>query len=377
MNTCETFAALLDAYVDGELTAEEMLRVREHLEHCEACRTYVDDALAIRAAFPDVEDTEVPEGFADRVLEAVRAKDQPIAPVKKKRNRRAMWARTALPLAACCAIVILLARGPLSGSGGGDTGNMAPRSMEQGGAAESAPAADTAAPSSAEDALTAEDAMEEPEEPQEDPAESEQKWDALTEGFSPSSALDPSDPLNAASAGPEDGAPAAYARETGGSDSANSDLPTSPSAVSQAPAEAEKPPAPAQTAGDTGTSGGAARDGGGEAPASDEELAEEEPVLDPPAISAQSAGEEGWVEYGNVVFASVVHLSKDEAGDALEGFEGRPYSNANAPESGVTGTGYALEPEDFQRILGELAVSLTPNRNPEATTELCCIVVTE
>ena len=60
MKYCETYAALLDLFVDGELSFEEMLEVQAHLDECPACRSYVDDAMAIRAAFPDVEDTEVP-----------------------------------------------------------------------------------------------------------------------------------------------------------------------------------------------------------------------------------------------------------------------------------------------------------------------------
>ena len=106
MKYCENYAALLDLYVDGELSPEDMDRVRAHLETCPGCRAYVDDALAIRAAFPDVEDTEVPAGFAESVMSAVQAaaQERPAAPQAKKRH----WGRVLLPLAACCAIVILL-----------------------------------------------------------------------------------------------------------------------------------------------------------------------------------------------------------------------------------------------------------------------------
>lgn len=106
MKYCEDCAALLDPYVDGELSPEDMDRVRAHLETCSGCRAYVDDALAIRAAFPDVEDTEVPTGFAESVMSAVQAaaQERPAAPQAKKRH----WGRVLLPLAACCAIVILL-----------------------------------------------------------------------------------------------------------------------------------------------------------------------------------------------------------------------------------------------------------------------------
>ena len=53
MKYCEEYAALLDLFVDGELAPEDMKRVGDHLTGCPGCQAYVDDALAIRACFPD------------------------------------------------------------------------------------------------------------------------------------------------------------------------------------------------------------------------------------------------------------------------------------------------------------------------------------
>lgn len=115
MKYCEEYAALLDLYVDAELTADEMQRVEAHLAECPACRAYVDDALAIRAAFADLEDVEVPEGFAESVCAAIRAESTP-----RKAKKTAHWGRVLVPLAACCAIVILLQNGPIAGKGNSD-----------------------------------------------------------------------------------------------------------------------------------------------------------------------------------------------------------------------------------------------------------------
>lgn len=110
MTCCEEYAALLDLFVDGELAMEEMTRVQNHLETCPGCRSYVDDVLAIRAAFPGVEDTEVPEGFAESVMERIRAdaaagelKDR-----KDRKNKRRRWAGTLTALAACFAVALLV-----------------------------------------------------------------------------------------------------------------------------------------------------------------------------------------------------------------------------------------------------------------------------
>lgn len=105
MTYCEEFAALLDPYIDGELSPAETAWVREHLRTCDGCRAYVQAALAMRDAFPEAEDTPVPDGFAAGVMAAIRAD---AAPRKRQRPR---WAKTLLPLAACCAIVVLAVSG--------------------------------------------------------------------------------------------------------------------------------------------------------------------------------------------------------------------------------------------------------------------------
>lgn len=105
MTYCEEFAALLDPYIDGELSPAETARVREHLRTCDGCRAYVQAALAMRDAFPEAENTPVPDGFAAGVMAAIRADAAP------RKRRRPWWAKTLLPLAACCAIVVLAVSG--------------------------------------------------------------------------------------------------------------------------------------------------------------------------------------------------------------------------------------------------------------------------
>ena len=105
MTYCEEFAALLDPYIDGELSPAETARVREHLRTCDGCRAYVQAALAMRDAFPEAENTPVPDGFAAGVMAAIRADAAP------RKRRRPRWAKTLLPLAACCAVVVLAVSG--------------------------------------------------------------------------------------------------------------------------------------------------------------------------------------------------------------------------------------------------------------------------
>lgn len=106
MKYCDDYAALLDLYVDGELSPAEMADVQAHLDTCPGCRAYVDDALAIRAAFPHAEDTEVPAGFAEGVMAAIRAQSASQQPQAAPQKRK--LSKILLPLAACCAIVLLV-----------------------------------------------------------------------------------------------------------------------------------------------------------------------------------------------------------------------------------------------------------------------------
>ena len=139
MKYCDDHAALLDLYVDGELSPQEMAAVQAHLNECPGCRAYVDDALALRAAFPTVDETEVPDGFAESVMAAIQAQTTPGAP--KAGTKKSPWPRLLASLAACCAIVLLI-RGV--GLGNGSKGE---------------PAADMAAP------MVSEAYMEVPSEP--------------------------------------------------------------------------------------------------------------------------------------------------------------------------------------------------------------------
>ena len=53
---CEQFALLLDAYIDGELPAEEMAAFTEHARACEACGREFEAALLVKDALLHMDD---------------------------------------------------------------------------------------------------------------------------------------------------------------------------------------------------------------------------------------------------------------------------------------------------------------------------------
>ena len=66
--TCEEMLRRLDDYLDRELSAEEIVRVEEHLQECEACiREFGFEANVIRAVRTKLRQVEVPQSLMDRV----------------------------------------------------------------------------------------------------------------------------------------------------------------------------------------------------------------------------------------------------------------------------------------------------------------------
>lgn len=123
--------ALLDAFVDGELTSEEMISVQSHLDECPECRAYVDDVLVIRASFPSEDDVEMPVDFAETVMKAVAEAPQ------SRPKKRQPWGKLAAA-AACLAVIVLMQRGGLTG-GSGNTSAACDTAPMEAAAAESAP----------------------------------------------------------------------------------------------------------------------------------------------------------------------------------------------------------------------------------------------
>ena len=126
--------ALLDAFLDGELTAEEAAQVQSHLAQCPDCQAYVDDALAIRAEFPTEDTAELPENFAENVMAAV-------AKAPQSRPKKQPWGKL-LAAAACLAVILLVQHNggmDATGSSQNTSGSMAYSTMDTA-ANESAPA---------------------------------------------------------------------------------------------------------------------------------------------------------------------------------------------------------------------------------------------
>ena len=145
MEPCEAYEELMSLWIDGLLPEEDRRRLMDHLAECPDCRRCFADLTAIHDAM-DPAPIAAPADFAGRVMDQVRGTPQE-RPRTVPFPRWRRWA--ALP--ACCAVIAaglwgLRNRSPSSGDAAPALYNDAGAPPAAGGGAESASAADSAAP---------------------------------------------------------------------------------------------------------------------------------------------------------------------------------------------------------------------------------------
>ena len=101
MKPCEYYIELLSAGLDGMLSDEQEQELAEHLAACPACRELGPQLVAAHAAFPQMEELQAPEGFAEGVMARVRAEEKAKPKVVPFFRRPAVKSLSAL--AACAA----------------------------------------------------------------------------------------------------------------------------------------------------------------------------------------------------------------------------------------------------------------------------------
>lgn len=96
---CRNCRACLSAYLDGELTGTEMLRVREHVGRCQPCRDELEGFRSLKRALGEMAAPLPPASLEDRILRTVREE----ARLREERALRVRW-RTVAGLAAATAV---------------------------------------------------------------------------------------------------------------------------------------------------------------------------------------------------------------------------------------------------------------------------------
>jgi len=94
--TCVEVQELLSAYIDKQLSEEQMKEVQEHIQSCSRCKKDVQELENVLAELSSLEDVPVPEAFDKRLHEALVAEGNHIKNRKdnfKEKNKRTKWKR--------------------------------------------------------------------------------------------------------------------------------------------------------------------------------------------------------------------------------------------------------------------------------------------
>ncbi len=88
---CDKYWELLSARLDGFLSAEEEGELDAHLAGCPDCRAAGAQLAALQGAFAELEEVEAPEGFAQGVMDRIRAEKRPkVIPLFRRPQARAL-----------------------------------------------------------------------------------------------------------------------------------------------------------------------------------------------------------------------------------------------------------------------------------------------
>lgn len=121
MERCERFEELLSQRLDQPLPPQEERELEDHLARCHRCRALAEDLEQMCGQFACLEELPAPEGFAQGVMDRIRALEPEPAPAEGPEERKEetepqgqkvvplrrpmpRWARTAAALAACCVL---------------------------------------------------------------------------------------------------------------------------------------------------------------------------------------------------------------------------------------------------------------------------------
>ncbi|MBQ7794597.1 MAG: zf-HC2 domain-containing protein [Clostridia bacterium] len=104
MKSCEECQALIDAYLDNELTREQKQRFQAHISSCNECREALSFAESVKATLAALPQIEVPDTFTQSVRQKLAAEGG-------KRKGIGTYARRYGTLAACVILAVVIAQG--------------------------------------------------------------------------------------------------------------------------------------------------------------------------------------------------------------------------------------------------------------------------
>ena len=127
---CETVKEMLWAYLEKETTAEEAVKIEEHLKNCAVCREELELQKEIMDSLQNIPDEELPDGFHAELMQKLQVEAAPnVVPFPVKKKKAPVYKQWGMIAAA---VMVVVAAGGMNGMlGMRDVQNAAVQEMQK------------------------------------------------------------------------------------------------------------------------------------------------------------------------------------------------------------------------------------------------------
>ena len=110
---CEAVRALLWAYLEKETTAEETVKIEEHLKACADCREELELQKKMMETLAGLPEAELPEGYHTELMQKLQAEAASnVVPFPVRKKKQPMWKQWGMIAAA---VLVVVAAGGMNG----------------------------------------------------------------------------------------------------------------------------------------------------------------------------------------------------------------------------------------------------------------------
>ena len=110
---CEAVRELLWAYLEQETTAEEAVRIEEHLKNCADCREEMELQKELMETLAGLPEEELPEGYHGELMQKLQAEAASnVVPFPARKKKQPVWKQWGMIAAA---VLVVVAAGGMNG----------------------------------------------------------------------------------------------------------------------------------------------------------------------------------------------------------------------------------------------------------------------
>ena len=103
---CEAVREMLWAYLEKETTAEEAVKIEEHLKNCAVCREELKLQQELMETLSGLPDEELPEGYHAELMKKLQAEAAPnVVPFPVRKKNQPVWKQWGMVAAAVLVVV--------------------------------------------------------------------------------------------------------------------------------------------------------------------------------------------------------------------------------------------------------------------------------